>query len=260
MSLASAAAVCCAGLAAWWLVPPPRAPSGAGSDWGSRVASLRSHGIRWMALLATPLLIWSVPAAVAVAGILAAGGALVSRRTRRAERERTRQTVLEALEQLCAELSAGLPPGLALTHAAETWPGLAPAARAHQLGGEIAPALRAIAEQPGAGGLALVAAAWALGDEVGGSLLPALTAVSARLRAMGTRRRVIAAELASARATGRLVSTLPVAALVVGTVMGADPVGFLLAGPAGWTCLGAGLGLGLGGVLWIEAIADRAEQ
>ena len=252
-------AVLCAGMAAWWSLPGrPRLEDSARRR---RVAgSPKARSAYWLVLLSAPLLWVSIPGALAAAAMLAFLIALRVRRTRRSDRERTRAQVVEALDQLCAEVAAGLPPGLALSHAAETWPELASAARAHDLGGDLVTALREVAARPGAEGVLLVAAAWSLGSKVGGSLVPALQSVAGRLRVVGRRRRVIDGELASARATGRLVSVLPVAALLVGTALGADPVGFLLRGQIGWLLMAAGLSLVMAGVWWIEALADRASR
>jgi tight adherence protein B len=178
-------------------------------------------------------------------------------RLRRAAQERA-ESVAEVCEALAAELRAGQPPLRALRHCAGIWPALEPVAGAGELGGDVPRALRRLARQPGASGLEDVAAEWQVSEGVGGTMALALGRVVESARRRRTTQRLVASELASAQATARLLAVLPIAVLVMGSGIGADPWAFLLSTPAGLTCLGAGLALTYGGLAWIERIAVTA--
>lgn len=179
-------------------------------------------------------------------------------RGRRTSAEAAR-AVLDVCDLLAAELTAGRPPGAALVLASGRWPPLAPVSEAFVLGGDVPTALRRVAATvPGAGDLRVVAAAWQVAHHSGHGLARALERVARGIRARRRTRRVVESELASARATARLVAVLPVAVLAMGSGAGGDPWAFLLTTPVGIGCLVAGgllTALGLG---WIELIAERA--
>ena len=228
---------------------------------------LRPSPLRPRADGASPLARWVVPVLafgamvavgplVAVPLVLGLGGRELWRlRRRRQEAVATADRVLETCELLAAEVTAGQPPGHALARAATAWPVLAPAAEAGTLGGNLPGTLRELADAPGASELRLVGAAWEVAHRSGSGLAEALDRVSATVRADRATRRVIESELASARATARLMAGLPVLVLLLGAGAGTSPWAFLATTPIGWVCLVGGLALGLAGLWWIERIA-----
>jgi tight adherence protein B len=184
---------------------------------------------------------------------------LVRRRSRDRAAAAVSARVLEMCELLAAELAAGQPPGRALGHAAAAWPALRPVAEAHDLGGDVPAAFRAAGRTPGAHDLRLLAASWAVAHRTGDGLVDAVRRCADSVRAAHASRRLVQGELASARATVRLVAALPVLALLMGSGAGGDPLGFLFGHPIGLACLGGGLAFGFAGLWWIEAIAGDVD-
>jgi tight adherence protein B len=192
--------------------------------------------------------------AVAVAGALMREA---GRRRRATAAERRAELVLATCEGLASDLRAGQPPIAALEAAAEEWPDLGPVAAAARLGADVPRAFRDLGSRPGAGQLRVVAAAWQVAHRSGAGLASALEMAAAEVRAARATARVVATEMAAAQATARLLAVLPLAVLLLGSGLGGDPLGFLLASPPGLVCLCAGLALEYLGLCWLALIADR---
>jgi tight adherence protein B len=193
-------------------------------------------------------------------GVLAAAGLLLRRRRARRAARQAAARVLETCELLAAELGSGQTPGRALEHAAASWPPLRPAAEADELGGDVPAALRRLATDPGTGELRLVAAAWEVSRRSGQGLADSVSRCAEGLRSAHRAQRIVEGELASARATARLVAALPALALLMGAGAGGSPMAFLLGNPLGLACLAGGLLFGIAGLWWIEVIAGDIEN
>lgn len=197
-----------------------------------------------------------VLALVALAVVIAAGRE-VDRRRRSAAADRRADRVLALCDGLAADLLAGQPPVVALGAAAEDWSELVPVASAARLGADVPTALRALARQPGAAQLRVVAAAWQVAHRSGAGLARALELAADNLRADRATARVVASELVAAEATARLLAVLPLGVLLLGSGLGGDPIGFLIGTTPGLVCLVVGLGLAQVGMLWLARIGDQ---
>lgn len=176
-----------------------------------------------------------------------------SRRQRAAARAR----VIRALGALAAELEAGLAPGDALTRSAGhpcAWPH---ALRAARWGGDVAEALDLDAAQ--APVLSQVAACWRIGAR-GAGLADSLRQVAANARAAEDVRVELEGQLAGPRATARVLAVLPLVGLGLGTMLGSDPLSWLITTLPGRVCLGAGAVLTAVGMWWTGRIALSVER
>jgi tight adherence protein B len=68
------------------------------------------------------------------------------------------------------------------------------------------------------------------------------------------------AQLASPRATARILMLLPLFGIAMGMMMGVNPVGWLLGTPLGLACLVGGLALTALGYWWTSRIVQRVER
>ena len=211
----------------------------------------------------------------AIAGAVLAGGltARTFRERSRTAADRLADAVAEAIGLLAADVSVGRGLGDALqslsddlTHEVEEDPSrrrlgllLAPISEGARLGGHVPAALRELAGVPGCEAFGRVAAAWELAETVGTPAAAVLGRVSLAVRAHAEHVRAVRAELAGARASARLLATLPVVGLLMGVGLGAHPVHVLLETSYGQLALCAGVMLELVGLGWTDRIAHRAE-
>lgn len=183
--------------------------------------------------------------------------AVVPRRRRRRARSRGSADGDLALlvDRFATVLHSGVPP-------AEAWRAVEPAApascaelaRTGARGGDVAPLLRG----HGSAGAA-VAAALAVSHTTGAALSPVLRSVATSVREATDADRVQEAAFAGPRATNRILLGLPVAALGIGALLGADPLRMLLSTPLGHACTVAGAALTAVGMVWTRRMIRAAQ-
>lgn len=175
-----------------------------------------------------------------------------------AKRARRRaDEVAHAARLLASLLRSGQIPTQALREAADDFPVLSRAASASRLGADVAAALRAAAEAPGAGGMATIAAAWRVSERSGAPVASVLERVSEALRSERRVAEVVESELASARASGHIMAVLPFAAVGLGFMVGVNPLEFLFGAGLGQVLAAVAVTLTALGVVWIERLARR---
>jgi tight adherence protein B len=200
---------------------------------------------------------------------LAVVGGTASLRYRRRRRVRRAldegRTLESALDVLVGELRVGSHPVRAFRVAAEETVGAvavslrAVAARA-RLGADVAAGLRAAARSS-----ALpaqwdrLAVCWRLASDHG---LAIATLMRAAQRDIAERQRFsarVSSSMAGARATATILAALPVLGVLLGQLIGARPLKFLLSGHGGGWLLVVGSMLACGGLLWSDRITDRVD-
>jgi tight adherence protein B len=103
-----------------------------------------------------------------------------------------------------------------------------------------------------------LAVGWQVSQRTGIRLAPVAGKIAATVRADAERHRELRASLAGARSSARLVASLPVAGMLLGATVGANPHQVLFATRSGLMCLVAGVLLDLVGLGWTNRIADAA--
>ena len=192
---------------------------------------------------------------IAIAAIGVTAVTLWRETARRRDTVRNRAAVVEACQALAGQLRIGQIPAVALENSAVDCHVLASASAAQSVGGDVVEALRAQAEQSGCDGLGRLAAAWALCDRTGASMVRAANQVAESLQVTQTRALSVEAELAAPRATGWLLALLPIVGVGMGYVAGGDPIAFLLGTPGGQWCVSVAVVLMCAGLVWVTRLA-----
>jgi tight adherence protein B len=225
---------------------------------GLRGACCVAAGVGCIAVIVLP------PTTVLCFAVVCATAGLRYRRRRCIRRATAEGHALQsALEVLVGELRAGSHPVRAFRIAADDTAGAVAvslrsvAARA-RLGADVAAGLAAAA---GCSALPMhwerLALCWRLASDNG---LGIATLMRAAQRDIAERQRFsarVSSSMAGARATAAILAALPVLGVLLGQLIGARPLGFLLGGHAGGWLLLVGSALACVGLLWSDRIADR---
>lgn len=201
---------------------------------------------------------------VAAVAVVCATATLRYRRRRRMRRAMDEGRTLEAaLDVLVGELRVGSHPVRAFGVAADETGGVvavslgAVAARA-RLGADVTAGLRAAARSS-----ALpahwdrLALCWQLACDHGLAIAHLMRAAQ---RDIAERQRFsarVSSDMAGARATAAILAGLPLVGVLLGQLLGARPLSFLLSGHTGGWLLIVGSMLACGGLLWSDRITDR---
>jgi Flp pilus assembly protein TadB len=235
------------------LVPRPRAGDG----------RLRLAGRAAPAALALGCLFAAGP--FVAAGSLALGGTVWLRCRRRAARrkaDREGRDMESALDVLVSELRVGTHPVRAFAVAADETDGLvgqsfrAVAARAG-LGADVPAGLRSVASRSAGGAhWDRLAVCWELAAEHGLAISTLMRAAALDISERQRFSARVQAGMAGARATASILAALPVLGVVLGELIGASPLTFLLGSAGGWFLV-VGAALVCAGLLWADRITDR---
>jgi tight adherence protein B len=245
-------------------------PAGSGRHPGSSKRRGSAHRRRTVA--AAGAVAASLIAVGPVGTAFVMGGATVVVLARQRS-DRTRQFrdahtgVVDVCRAMAAELRAGRPLADAFVGAARAGPRqlttlLQPAITVGRRGdiADLANAVALVATNPGCAGLRRVAACWRVAAASGAALAPAIDRVADALQDEIDLGRDVTSTLAGPRATAHLLAGLPIIGLLLGTAIGAHPIGFLLGSGPGLGCLLVAVALDGAGLAWARRIAHRAAR
>lgn len=225
-------------------------------------------GTRWSVCCCVCVLVGAVvwmPLATVLAVLIVGATVTLRYRRRRRARHATQegQALESALDVLVGELRVGAHPAQAFSVAADETEGSvaaalrAVAARA-RLGADVSGGLRAAALSSALPAQwERLAVCWQLASDHG---LAISTLMRAAQRDIAARQRFsdkLAAGMAGPRATAAILAGLPLLGVLLGQLIGARPLSFLLHGHAGGWLLVTGVVLACCGLLWSDRITDR---
>ncbi|MEZ0362878.1 type II secretion system F family protein [Mycobacterium sp. pUA109] len=220
----------------------------------------------WVVSCAAAAAVAVLPAAVLLAAALAGATATVRyRRRRRLQRNRDESSALaSALEVLVGELGVGAQPVRAVAVAAaetetpEVGAALRGVAARARLGADVPAGLRdTAASSTLAAHWERLAMCWQLAEHHGLAMVTLLRTAQRDLTERQRFSTAVTASLAGARATAAILAALPVLGVLLGQLIGAAPLRFLLGGHTGGGLLVAGVTLTCAGLLWSDRITDR---
>ena len=191
---------------------------------------------------------------------------------RRAGSAARRAAAVQWIDAVVGELRAGRPVRSALIYAEATrvagssrsgraTDALCPrTVGAARLGGDLAVALRTDAREQQLAVFGHVAACLCIAESSGAGLVVALDHVIASARADEEVRFEVESQLAAPRATARLLATLPIVGLLLGTALGAAPLRWLTGSLIGLATLSLGV-LGVAsGTWWTSRMVASIER
>ncbi|HEX3787601.1 MAG TPA: type II secretion system F family protein [Pseudonocardiaceae bacterium] len=171
----------------------------------------------------------------------------------------------EAVEAMVGELRAGAHPATAAESAATDAAEPAAAilhtvAATARLGGDVGESLRAseTAHPALTGTLRPMIHAWSLAQRHGLPLAEVLAAVARDLDGQLRFARQVQARMAGPRASAAVLAALPVVGVLLGQLMGANPVHVLFTPGVGQFLLAAGTTLACVGIRWTAALTNKA--
>lgn len=198
------------------------------------------------------------------AAVVGATAALRYRRRRQGRSGMAEGRSLEAgLEVLVGELRAGAHPVRAFGIAAEETAGsvstaLQTVAARARLGADVSAGLRAAAGSSALPGhWERLAVCWQLATDHGLAVASLMRAAQCDIAERQRFSAKVTSGMAGARATAGILAGLPLLGLLLGQLIGARPLSFLLSGHAGGWLLVVGLALVCCGLLWSDRITER---